>query len=232
MRRGRGSAVEAPISLDAVEWSDYDFIDFGSSSGGSLEHCKRRFGAHRGMGIDTDPTKADIARGNGLAVVLADATQLEVDKSVRFASMLDFLEHLPDLAAVEAAILAATRAATDFVYIKHPSFEGQPYLGSLDLAQYWWQWTGHRCHITVADFHAMFARLGLTDYIVRYEQQITDSDHPSIVPADGPRNSHEYDPASHPPKPYVRFSEPVWRLQEIFIALRAIGPSEWQAITG
>jgi len=227
-----GAKVAAePMSLKEVAWDDYDFIDFGSSSGGSLNHCRKRFRADRGIGVDLDAAKVEVARSNGLDVVVGDATRLEVNKGVRFVSMLDFLEHLPDLSTVEAAIRSAADAATDFLYIKHPSFEGSDYLRSLGVRQYWWLWSGHTCHASVADFESIFTRLELDDYIIRYVEQITDSDHPSIVSAAGPRNQHAYDPGTHPPKPYLRFNRPVWRLQEIFVALRPLGPAEWGALT-
>jgi predicted RNA methylase len=228
----REAATRPPESLAEVDWDRYDFIDLGASKGGSLEHCRKRLGARRGIGVDIDAAKVRTARDAGLDVVVGDATRLGVQDCVRFVSMLDFLEHLPDLAAVEAALRSAARAATDFLYVKHPSFEGGEYLESLGLCQYWWMWSGHTCHLTVADFHRIFARLGLTDYTIRYQEQVTASDHPSIIAATTPRNMQAHDPETHPPKPYVRFSRPVWRLQEILVALRPLDAAEWQALSG
>jgi len=215
-----------------IDWSQFDFIDLGCSSGGSLRYCAKRFGARRGLGIDLSAEKADRARAAGFDVVQADALALPPQAQVSFVSMMDFLEHLPSLEVVEAIVGAASRAASDFLFIRHPSFEGEGYLAVLGLQQYWWNWSGHTAHIRVSDYCLMFERLGLGQYLVRYREPVLNSDHPSVIPAQLPKNQREYDPDLHPPKPSVDFEEPLWRAQDIFIALRAFDPHEWLRITG
>lgn len=215
----------------SVDWSQFDFIDLGCSSGGSLRFCQKRFGARRGLGIDLDPVKVENARLAGFDALVADASELPESARVRFVSMMDFLEHLPSLQVAEAIIGTASRVARDFLFIRHPSFEGEAYLAGLGLRQYWWDWSGHTAHIRVSDYCAMFERLGIGQYHIRYREPIWDSAQASILPSSMPKDQREYDPARHAPKPFVQFKEPLWRAQDIFVALRAYSPAEWSAIT-
>ncbi len=218
-------------TLEDVDWSSYDFIDLGSSKGGSLKMCRGRFDAQRGIGVDIDPSKVEIAQARGVEAVLGDARNLPPDCGVRFVSMVDFLEHLPDLETVGDVIASAARAATDFLFISHPSFEGEGYLESLGLRQYWWNWRGHPVHPQVSDYCEIFDRLGLRQYMIRNETRVHDSTHPSILPKDAPRDQGNFDPSRHPPKPQVRFEMPIWRAQTIYVALRAFEPREWRHLT-
>jgi SAM-dependent methyltransferase len=208
-----------------------EFLDLGCSSGGSIAHCTARFGAQRGLGIDISPEKVRKSLANGVEAMVGDATRLELDKRVRFVSMMHFLEHLPDIDAVERAIASAAAAATDFLYIHHPSFEGEPYIESLGLRQYWWHWHGHPTHITVEDFCRIFEAAELGPYSIRYIEEVENSSHPTVLPASAPADQFEYDRAAHGPKPEVRFRKPIWRFQEIFVALRPLPSEDWRRIT-
>jgi hypothetical protein len=212
--------AEPPPSLADIELDRYDYIDLGSSSGGSFDWARGQLAHGDGVGVDLDPEKVRRARAAGRNVVVGDATDLRVTDAVRFITMFDFLEHLPSLAHVEAAIATAADAATDFIYIRHPSFEGQQYLESLGLRQYWWHWRGHLAQPTVADYRSMLKRLGLGDFIVVFNGQIMDSGHPSIHSVASPLDSHGFDPAIHPSKHFVRFQFPIWRMQRIYIFLK------------
>lgn len=167
----------------------------------------------------------------GYDAVVADASRLHPGCQVRFVSMMDFLEHLPGLDVVESVLAHAAEAATDFLFIQHPSFEGEDWLLTQGLRQYWHDWTGHQTHIHVDDFCGMFERLGLRQYMIRYDEAVYDSAHPSILPSEAPRNQHAYDPELHPPKPSVVFPRPVWRAQYIFVALREFSADEWSSLT-
>ena len=226
-------SVSEPMAptIDQVDWSNYDFVDLGCSAGGSIRHCIKRFGATRGLGLDLNPRKVLQARENGFDAIVADVATLEVNKKVRFVSMLDFLEHLPSLESVEEIIGAAARAATDFLFIFHPSFEGEDYLTELGLRQYWWDWHGHRCHPTVADYCSIFDRLNLNQYMMRYVGPVESSEHKSIIPISAPIDQHQYDETKHDPKPKVDFARPLWRAQEIFVAVGPSPPREWARVT-
>lgn len=221
---------QAGTGLDQVDWDDYDFIDLGASSGGSLKACSTAFGAGRGLGVDLSPRKVAKSRAAGLDVVHGDALRLAETDVVRFVSAVDFLEHLPNLDAVESAIDSAAQAATDFIYIGHPSFEGEHYLASLGLIQYWHKWSGHTSHIRVSDYCQIFDRLGLHRYAIQYVKPIENSNHPSILPGNLPPDQGPYDPDIHGKRPSVHFSESIWRAQRIYIALRDFSAEEWQGV--
>lgn len=213
-----------------MDWRQYDFLDLGASTGKSLKYCCARFGADQGLGIDIDPTKVDTSLSQGLHVVQADARSLGLRSVVRFVSMMDFLEHLPNLASVGEVIRSAAESATDFLFISHPSFEGEAYLRSLGLCQYWHNWTGHPTHISIADYCTMFEQIGLSRYMIRYREAIHDSEHPSIVPATGPRNSGPYDPPTHGLRERFSLEAGVWRAQEILVALSDAPITEWRGL--
>ena len=214
-----------------MDWRRYEFIDLGCGSGRSIRDCRGRFEAGEGMGVEIDPEKVKAAREGGVDVIRADATALEVEDVVRFVSMMDFLEHLPDLDAVEATLRSAGRAASEFLFISHPSFEGEEYLSKLGFRQYWWHWSGHPSHVRIADYRRIFDRLGMTQYLVRFNELVEDSHHRSILTADMPKNQHEFDPSRHRERPYVRFEVPLWRYQEIFVRMPGMETRKWDALT-
>jgi hypothetical protein len=222
--------------LADVDWDAFDFIDLGSSAGGSLSYCRKRLGCGPGVGIDSHPPKVARTRAAGLDAVVGDATDLRVRGAVRFVSMMDFLEHLPSLAVVEEVLAGAAEAATDFLFVHHPSFEDEEAVTALGLRQYWWDWEHHTAHVRVVEYRAMLERLGLDRrYTINYIEPIEDSTHESIHPIDplephGWANQGPYDDAVHPDKPLVRFERPLWRAQEILVALRPLPQDDWDAI--
>jgi SAM-dependent methyltransferase len=220
--------MAAPI--EAVNFAEYDFVDLGCSTGGSLKHCVRRFGVQRGIGVDNNAAKVAEAKAAGFDAVQADASRLDLDRQVSFVSMMNFLEHLPSLEVVEQTIAAAARSARDFLYIRHPSFEGEELQESLGVRQFWWHWEHHPAHIHVADYCTMFERLGLNTYKIRYVGRIDDTSDPSIIPTSMPVNVNEATAAATE-APFMQLPHPLWRRQDIFVALRAFEPHDWAAIT-
>ena len=226
-----------PASLEEVDWTNYDFLDLGCSAGGSIPYCERRFGARYGLGLDNDPAKVAKARLAGLHVVLGDGKRLGKAPGladgirVRFVSMVHFLEHLPNAKTAEMVVRSAAEVATDFLFIRHPSFEGEAYLAQLGLRQYWWHWTGHPTHLRISDYCGMFDRLGLHQYLIRYKQPVWDSMNRTILTTEEPKDQHKFDQARHRVRRKVKFAQPLWREQEIFVALRAFDPEEWSAIS-
>lgn len=200
-------------TLDDVNLDDYDFFDFGASTGGSLQRCETTFGG-RGLGIDINPRKVEAATANGADVVLGEITKLPPKKLVRYVCMDNFLEHLPNFETVSTMLSVASEVATDFLYIKHPSFEDEPYLRALGLKQYWHDWTGHPSHIMISDFADMLGKVGAMPIELRYLQPAWDSSDPSVLPLDAPIDQHRYDPKLHGPKPHVEFDRPMhWQIE-------------------
>lgn len=183
-----------------------------------------------GVGIDIDPQKVAAARAAGVEAYVGDATSLQLDNAVRFVSMLDFLEHLPSIDTVEAVLASAAQAATDFLFIVHPSFEGEEYVRLLGLQQYWHEWSGHTAHIRVADYCSMFDKLGCHQYVIRYKHAVRDSSDATIHSVASGKNQGPYDALIHPPKPLVRFEQSLWRSQHILVALRTFDLAEWRKL--
>lgn len=227
-----------PSAAPSVDWTAYDFLDLGCSAGGSIPYCRSRFRAGRGLGVDVDPTKIAKAKAAGLDALLFDATSLATlpglgdgGRRVRFVSMLHFLEHLPTAAIAEDVLRSAAAVATDFLFVRHPSFEGEAYLAELGLRQYWWDWKGHKTHLRVVDLCLMLDRLGLHQYAVRYREPVWDSRHRSVLCAAEPPDQPSFDPARHRSRPVLRFAQPLWEGQDIFVALRALPAEEWATLT-
>ena len=223
-------AKSAALTPTEVDWSRFDFVDFGCSNGGSLAHCQKRFRSKRGVGIDIDPKKLRTALDKGRHVIQGDLHDLPGRNVVRFVSMMQFLEHLPSLDEVERAIGKAADLATDFLYIHHPSFEDEHYLTGQGLRLYFHDWHGHLTHVLRDDLFQIFERLGLLQYHVRPIKPIYDSGNSVIIPTSAPQDQHEYDPEPHGPKPQVEFPVPVFQHMEIFVALRSFEPKEWRDV--
>lgn len=196
-------------TLKDVSLADYDFLDFGAGDGASLLRCEEMFGG-RGLGIDNNPRKVEAAEERGVDVVLGDITTLPSKKIFRYVCMDNFLEHLPDLDTVRTMLSVASSVATDFLYIAHPSFEDEAYLRQLGLKQYWHDWTGHPAHILVSDFADLLAEVGAMPIDLAYIREAWDSDDPSILPLDAPKDQHRYDLDLHGPKPAIRFERPIY----------------------
>lgn len=213
-----------------VDWSRYDFVDFGCSKGGSLRFATRRFAAKAGLGVEIDPGKVGQAVAQGFDVVEGDLHALRGKRQVRFVSMMQFLEHLPELSEVERVIAKAASLATDFLYIHHPSFDDEHFLLSQGLRLYYHHWSGHTAHVRSHQLFELFERLGLLQYHVRPLKPIFDSSHPAILPASAPMDQHEYDPNRHGPKPQLGFPQVIHQHLEFFVALRPIERAAWRAI--
>ena len=189
---------------------DFDFIDFGCSNGGSLHACEKQFGG-KGLGIDLDAQKVEAARQSGVMAIEMSFDDLDDSTRCRFVSMCDFLEHLPDFATAERAVRRAASIAEEFLYIRHPSFEDEPYLRALGLKQYWHDWSGHPSHLMLSDLVAWLTDVRFGRLRLEFHGPVLDSLDPSIIPASAPTNSKAYDEDVHGPKRYVKFSRTLFR---------------------
>lgn len=189
---------------------NFDFIDFGCSNGGSIRALEKLFGG-KGLGIDLDARKVRTAQQSGVTAVEMSFEDLSDSTRCRFVSMCDFLEHLPDFATAERAVRQAASMAKEFVYIRHPSFEDEPYLRALGLKQYWHDWSGHPSHLMLSDLVAWLSDAGFGCLTLEFHGRISDSFDSSIIPASAPTNSQEYEADLHGPKPLVEFSRPLFR---------------------
>lgn len=192
--------------------NQYDFVDFGSKTGGSMELAVKKLGGKRGLGIELRHDAAEEARKMGYDVMVGDATNLNMpSKSVRFTVISHFLEHLPGINAVKLALENAVRISTDFLYIRGPVFDNDEYLKSLGLKVFWSDWKGHPCHLTTRELGKILESLGVKNYNFKFEVKMDDSDNKNIHPLSSPPEQHEYDPVIHPPKKYIKFDKDLYR---------------------
>lgn len=218
------AAKDTGLHLDG-----YDFIDFGASKGGSINLGVKQLGGTKGLGIDMDPKKVKLMKSKGYDCIEADVTQLGFPSdSVRFVVMSHFLEHLPNLQAVEDSIKSAARVASDFLFIQGPYFDADEFLESRGLKFYWSDWHGHPCHLTTHQLREILSKLGLHDYVMMGCEEVTSSEDPAVHPLNSPIDQHAYDPEIHPEKPLMEFPQPLYRSIVCCVRLRPI--EYWESI--
>jgi len=213
----------------------YDFLDLGSKKGGSIEYCIKRYSKNRlqkikGLGIDIDPKHVIEAREAGFDVLEQDILKLDIKHKFKFVSALDFLEHLPSIKEAERIVKKMTELATDFLFIRHPSFEDIEYLKSLNLKITWTDWSGHTALMKTYDFANMFNKLGFRQYCFVYKRPILNSKSELIIPLQAPVNSHAYTKKMGEKK-VINFEKPIYSQIDIFLALRPIELKEWNWIS-
>lgn len=181
--------------------SDYDFVDLGGGDGASLVNIERRIGG-KGIAIEIDKKKVEKAQAMDREVRLGSALDLhKVMGKTKYATCDNFLEHLPDNSAVFEMLEQATRVATDFIFIRHPSFEHLDYLASLGVKPYWSHWRGHTSMVTIAEYMEMFFKLGITNVKIVPVYKIKSTADDKLLPLDAPIDQHNYDPKLHGKKP-------------------------------
>jgi hypothetical protein len=209
-------------NITKVNLDVYDFLDFGCSSGGSLDYYAKIFNAKKGgLGIDKDPKKIVSARGSGHDVIQCDITKLEVEGSVRFVVMSDFLEHIPDLKTVNFIIWRAVSIAREFVFIRQPYFDADPYLFQLQLKFFWSDWEGHPNRMTTIEFHNIIKEIFNKGVIKRFSfyghKKVKSSSDPSIHSIWSAKDQHEWKKGEHPPKQLIHFGLDVFKQLAVVI---------------
>ena len=206
----------------------YDFLDIGSSKGGSIDFARNKLGGKRGLGIDVNPANVEQVRMRGYDCLHGDIAQMTFPaKSIRFAVMNHVLEHMP-LHKGYKAVECAMTVATDFIYIRGPYFDADAFLRRHGLKFYWSDWHGHACHLTTSLLQAVLRRLHLEDFSILGRTAVNDSLDDSIHPLDSPADEHQYDPRKHPPKSSMRFNPPLHR--EIICMVRLRDIPYWQEL--
>ncbi len=82
--------------LEKLRNNQYDFLDFGCSSGGSIEHYEKIFRA-KGLGLDIDPKKVKLSIQKGFDAIVFDITKIEIKQKVRLGIMSYFLKHIQSI---------------------------------------------------------------------------------------------------------------------------------------
>jgi hypothetical protein len=204
-------------------------LDLGCGVGGSLISASRRFGVD-GLGLERNRQLVIRGQEAGREVYEGDVLDLRPDEfdAVRYIMLDNVLEHLPDLDAVEAVLGVACRMASRMVHVRHPSFEDEEYLASLDLKQYWTDWPGpggHTAKVRLHEFVAMAARLGQYHLEIRPVNRALDAADTTILPLAAPSHQTRSDPegpgvydiARHGSKPSVTFDRPVYFAYDLCI---------------
>lgn len=210
----------------------YAFVDAGCAAGASIDHCQRRFGLGRGLGLDWYQGDLDVARNNGFDVALCNLLEQDwPEKCVEFTSMVCFLEHLPDEQTALKVLERAARSSRQFLFVRHPSFDDIDYLAQFGLKFGWTDWSSHPNMMTTDDFRRIFKEFGWPDYSILPHMGHLDSTHRSIVPISAPRDTEIYDEAAHGPKPLVRFDHTVYGKFDIFVRLNPnLSEDAWRRI--
>lgn len=211
---------------------EFGFIDFGASSGGSVEYCEKTFNRGRGIGIDNSATKIALAKEKGRLVTKGDLRSIHIpEKCVSFCSALDFLEHLPNIAFATNVLHSMVRAARDFVFIRHPSFEDIDYLASMGFKIDWTDWRGHTNMMKISDFDNIFAEAGWDDYVIIPRRRIQDSTHSAIIPLTAPTDTVRYKEETCGAKNCMHFTRECYEQFDIYIKINpTISDKEWEQL--
>ena len=199
-----------------LDLSNYDFVDFGCSRGGSIKAAMKLFPNTRGLGIDISPKKVAAAQAAGFNAVEANALDLTAHPDqVRFCILSHFLEHLPGSREAFACLHSACVTAREFVYIQQPWFDADGYLLARGLKFNWSDWKVHSYHMTSLEMLQCLRALReegiIREFAIYGSFPVANSDDPRMHPLDTPRDENPYDAAKHPPKPSISFSIDVFR---------------------
>jgi methyltransferase family protein len=209
-----------------MDFSGYDFLDFGASTGESIQFAQKHLNGQRGVGIDIDPYKVQKARENGCECLIGDITNLDAPaQAVRFVVMSHILEHLPNEQTLAKVIAEAARVARDFLFVRGPNFDDDSYLKEHGLKWYWSDWTGHSFHLTTAMLQHHLEALQLRDRQVIHFRGVRTARDYALHPLDSPKDQHQYIDGVHPPKPHKILDRLVFREFACFIRLRPF--PEW-----
>lgn len=222
MKTGDAAPGTEPTRLTDIDsFQGYDFLDLGAGTGNqSLASARKRIGGH-GLGIDNNPDKVEKAVAYGNNVVLGSALDIsQIAGKVSFVVCDNFLEHLPSFHDVDAVLGQAAAVATDFIYIRHPSFEETAYLAELGLKTFWSDWKAHPSMLGLADITAMLRGHGVYTTKIVPVMRIADSADSTILPWDAPPGQHHYRPEhGRKPNPPVVFDRDVFYAFDI-VALK------------
>jgi hypothetical protein len=198
--------MSAPDLLKRINAGEFEAIDFGCGGGGSVDFVKKQFGYQKIVGVELDPKKVETARGVGVEVLQADATNVAVGKGVVAACfMFHFLEHLKTLADARSVLIQACTAAREYVLIRQPFFGADEQLLEKGLKLSWSTWRTHANRMSTLAFHSMLSELKqkglLQEFVINYAIPIESTDDTQVIPLDTGGEELFYDATKHGPKP-------------------------------
>lgn len=185
----------------------WDFIDIGTSNGGSQNFCQGAFGG-KGIGIDIAEDKVANARAKGFDAVVGDARNVPEELGqFRYGFFSNILEHLPDYDYALDVVAGVWPRVDDFIAITGPNFDHEDYLRSKGFKRYFADWSGHTWHHLCSDLNRIMEAIGATRFIVGEFDRVHDSNHITIHSIDEPGNQGPYNAEVHLVKPFVSFHE-------------------------
>ncbi len=225
------SILNSKKMYEGYDLKKYDFLDLGCGDGGSIEYCKKHFNVKDGIGIDIREHRVKKAKDLGYSAIYGDIFDINVDYKFKFVSFMDVLEHLGGIDFSMKMIKKASTLASDFIFIRHPSFEDIDYLENLGLKITWYDWTDHTSLIKLTDYCQTFDRLGLKQYCFNFRKPITSSEDKYVIPYDSPIDTLEYNSETLPKKKKIEFGHTIYGQIDIFVALKPIPFPRWNWIT-
>ena len=218
--------------LDKLRDNQYDFIDFGCSSGRSIEHYEKMFGA-KGLGLDIDPKKVKSSNEKGFDTVVCDITKIELEKKIRFGIMSHFLEHISSIKHVKIIVEKARSVIGEFLIIRQPYFDADHYLFTKGFKFYWSDWTGHPNHMTLLEFYNILKPLKDSNKLKEFSfyglNPVIDSNNDAIHNLDSTADQHQWNKQKHSVKNYIKFSIPIYK--EILVIVDLNGSSMAQVVS-
>ena len=194
---------------DFIYSEDVDFLDFGSSWGGSLKFGVEVLGGKKGLGIDVNQKRVDSANESGVLAINFDIHKIPDVKLVNFVILSHFLEHIPDYNEAIEFLVKAARVSRDFVFIKQPNFDSDGYLMEKGFKTFYSDWDNHPNHMTSIQLYSAIndlKDLGLCkSFKIGKRERIKDSDDPRVLPLMEKKNSHHYNTAKHGRKKFQEF---------------------------
>ena len=166
-----------------------DFIDIGSSKGGSIRFAQSHFGMD-GFGIDIREHKVAQAVKAGYNVKHMDI--FDVEEKATWVTCLHTLEHLPSRSYCYNLLKKATEIA-DNVYLSFPYFDSDGYLYDLGYRFFWSRWIGHTLHLTRLELHNMLTDLNV-EFKIETRGVVENTRDKAIVPLNAPVDVLGYDP--------------------------------------
>lgn len=219
--------------LSQLANNEIDFIDAGCGTGGSIDFCRKVFGLANGIGFDLNEKKIIEAKAKGYSVFFQDILKINFPgKCVIFSSMMDFLEHLPNINSAREMIKVLGKASRDFLFIRHPNFDDMDYLRGLNLKLTWTDWSGHSNMMKISDYIIIFNELGWNNYRIIPKKLIKNSGHEAVLPLNAPKNLNKFSQLEGSVKPSLEFDKPVYSQYDIFVKLNnRISTEQWDLIT-
>lgn len=197
--------IESTPEPGSFDLSEYDFLDFGCSGGGSMTFARDHFSAKRGLGLDIDQNKIAATKAAGFEAAYADlSVPIEYLGKSRFAIMSHFLEHVPSPDIAGKIIETACLASTDFVFIRLPWFDSDGPLAQMKLKCFWSDWGGHTNHMTSAELYLILLRLRQRGLVYGFRifghVPVANANADCLIPLDAPVNQHHHNESLHGPK--------------------------------